>query len=89
MTDHPCKGRSKVQITAFEAIATGQEPPPRQRTINALLNSGLIELAGMRKIGEDRFGAIELPEYQVPIPIHIQWCRWAAETIDLMNKEAV
>ena len=43
MTDHPCKGMTKAQIRTFERIALSQPPAATARTIDALLQKGLIE----------------------------------------------
>lgn len=78
MTEHPCKGMSKKQIETFERLATGAPPYAPQRTIDVLLKHGVI----MRlpdKIVRDRFGDIHIPVYDVPTPIHMQWCKWCAE----------
>lgn len=74
-TDHPCKGRSKAQIEAFELIAINQQPNCAQRTLDALEKGGLIVRIGDSVIGRDAFGEITVPEYEVPIPVHMQWCQ--------------
>jgi hypothetical protein len=38
----------------------------------------LIDLVG-NKILRDEMGIFKLPQYQVPIPIHMQWCQWCSE----------
>lgn len=83
VTDHPCKGLSAAAIAAFEQIAIGQPPTATTRTLRMLRRRELIAFAGMKVVGRDRFGAIELPEYFVPIPVHYQWCTWASEQPDL------
>lgn len=79
LPEHPCKGRSRAQIEAFEAIAINEQPRCSQRTIEALLAAGLIEKAGDRVLGRDKFGPITVPQFVVPLPIHLRWCQWAAE----------
>lgn len=79
MTDHPCKGMTKPQIEAFEEIAIGNALPVTFRgTIRVLENRGLIERTA-DKILQDELGKYPLPQYQVPIPYHMQWCQWCSE----------
>lgn len=80
MTDHPCKGMTPRQIEAFEQIATGDALPiAHRRTLASLEALRLIERLADKELGRDRFGAIFVPQYQVPIPIHMQWCQWCSE----------
>jgi len=81
-TEHPAAGRSRLQIEIFEAIAIGQDPPFRRRSIQALLDAKLIEKIGEREISRDRLGSIKVPVYQVPANLHYQWCAWCAEQPD-------
>lgn len=82
MTDHPCKGRSAAQIDAFEAIAVNGAPSCKPATLAALESAGLIVRAGSSTVGKDAFGAVTVPAYVVPLPVHMQWCAWAAEQPD-------
>jgi hypothetical protein len=79
MTDHPCKGMTKAQIETFEQIAVGNAlPPMSMKQIKALEANGVIHLAG-NKILRDEMGSFSLPQYEVPIPVHMQWCKWCSE----------
>jgi hypothetical protein len=79
MTDHPCKGMTKAQIAAFEQIAINVALPPVPKgTLAALEKHGLIERAPDKKL-HDEMGDYSLPQYFVPLPIHMQWCQWASE----------
>ena len=78
-TKHPCAGRSAVAVETFEAIAAGQTPPFRPKTIRALLDAGLIEQIGERTLGRYALGTIKAPVYDVPLGVHMQWCEWCAE----------
>ena len=80
-TRHPCSGRSPAQVEIFEAIATGQTPPLRPRSLAALVRDGLVEKVGMKTLGHDALGAIEVAIYEVPLPVHMQWCQWCAENV--------
>lgn len=79
MTDHPCKGMGKTAQRVFEMIAIGtigNQGAPRM--IEKLLAKGLIERFA-DKIIRDRFGAIAIPVYGVPVAVHAQWCEWSCE----------
>lgn len=79
---HPCVGLSASVIKTFEEIACGLDSSFRPKVIRTLLDAGLIELVGERLLGRDAFGAIKVPVYEVPTPIHIQWCAWCAENVE-------
>ena len=72
---------TKAQNEAFERIACSMEPACSGRTITALLDAGLI-LESRRTIGRDALGPIQICEYSVPIPIHMEWCEWCLEQLD-------
>lgn len=72
-------GLTKAQQSVFEQIAIGQLPYARQSTIDILVEKGLIVRIADRVLGRDRFGAISVPTYEVPLPIHIRWCEWCAK----------
>ena len=80
MTDHPCAGRSKAAVEVFEAIAINQHPPLRPKVINSLLKAGLIVKVGDTEL-RDRFGVMKIPVYEVPLPVHWQWCQWCSENV--------
>ena len=82
MVDHPCKGMTKAQIAAFEQIATGVAlPPAHHKTLAALEAKGLIVRTPNKVLGRDGFGAVSIPQYAVPINVHMQWCEWCAENV--------
>jgi hypothetical protein len=78
---HPCAGHSKATKEVFEIIATGGRPACATKTLYALERAGLIEKIGEEVIGRDALGVIKLPVYEVPLPIHMQWCQWASENV--------
>ena len=79
---HPCYGLSKKHREAFETIGVGQIPYDQtekgKKVIADLLNAELIGFVGMKRLGKDCFGVIEVPEFMVPIHHHIAWCNWCA-----------
>jgi hypothetical protein len=64
-----------AQEAAFERIAINEEPQCSRKTIAALKSAGLIA-EYEEVIGADAFGAIIVPCYEVPTPVHIEWCAW-------------
>lgn len=83
MTKHPAKGCTAKQIEAFERIATGDSTPAfvPKKTIDALKRKGLIEDAGRFNAGGPGAMAIWITRYQVPIHIHMEWCKWCSENV--------
>ncbi len=80
MTDHPCKGRPRTQIAAFERIAVNFPPVCSPSAIKALLDAGLIE-QGKSITKRDALGTYSIPQYHVPIWAHMQWCQWCSENV--------
>jgi hypothetical protein len=78
VTDHPCKGMTKVQIAAFEQIAINQLPQCGWRSIDALLEAGVIE-RGKDDVRRDAMGIYNIPNFFVPTAVHAQWCAWCSE----------
>lgn len=81
MSKHP--GKTKAQRAVLDAIGCGDFCPRMTRqTRDALLKAGLIREAGYRVLGKDRFGEVRIPEYSMPLPVHIAWCEAMAEECD-------
>ena len=71
--DHP--GRTPAQRLALDAIGCGNPSPiMAPATRRALLDGGLIAEVGQQIVGRDRFGDVTVPAYDMPIPVHWQWC---------------
>jgi len=77
---HPCAGLSKGVVEVFESIAVSQPHPHRPAAILTLLHAGLIVQIGERVL-RDRFGEVRIPVYEVPLPVHYQWCQWCSENV--------
>lgn len=77
MADHPCAGMTKTQRLAFERIAINQPHGATHKTLLALRSAGLIDYEN-KQIGRDALGAITVPQWFVPLPVHAQWCEWCA-----------
>jgi hypothetical protein len=77
-------GLSKAQREAFEQIAVGNAlPAAHPKTLQKLKDKGLIEEGLGKTVGWDCFGAIVLPQYYVPLPVHMGWCKWCSEHPDI------
>ncbi len=78
---HPAGHLSQNVRAVFEQIAINDDIGHPPRAIRALMERGLIIVAGRREIGRDRFGKITIPIYVVPLSVHMQWCDWCAENV--------
>ena len=78
---HPAHGLPDDHIEAFERIAIGQTKGIPLHIEARLKREGLIKVTGMYVVSRAAFGPIKLPVYEVPLPIHIQWCAWCAENV--------
>jgi len=77
MTDHP--GKTPAQRRVLDEMGCGGKTPRMSPQVrDALLRQGLIEQCG-ETIFQDRFGIIRVPEYEMTIAAHIQWCDAMAE----------
>jgi hypothetical protein len=77
MIKHPCDGMKSSEKAAFEAIAINQPPRCSKRTIDALLERGVIAKLEKPMRFRDGLPPLLIDEFYVPLPIHIQWCEWA------------
>lgn len=75
---HPAieKGCSRVQIKAFERIATGDDGGHAPATLAALERRGLITLCETVVPGAI---AVRVKVPVVPLSVHHAWCVWCAE----------
>jgi hypothetical protein len=78
MVRHPCEGMTRAETKAFEAIAINLKPRCSVRTLNRLVERGLISKQERRIASGDGLPAAVFVEYYVPLPIHILFCEWAA-----------
>jgi hypothetical protein len=69
------------QRDVFGLIAIGQDVGHHPRTLEALASRGLIE-ERREAVGRDRFGAVEITRWEVPLPVHIAWAEWCAAQPD-------
>ncbi len=67
MTEHPAKDCTAAEIAIFEQIAIGQDRGHLLTSVARLVAMGLVVAC--------RGG------WEVPIPIHVQWCSWCSENI--------
>lgn len=83
MTKHPCAGRSKASRLVFEQIATGKAWGHNPRVTKALEKRGLLERTEQPEVGSGFCSGVYFSTFQVPTPVHIQWCQWCSEQPDL------
>ena len=73
-----------AQDKAFGLIAIGQYPFCSNKTIQALLDKGLILKAQRTIYGKGNSPIDRIPmtvdTYYIPLPIHAQWCKWCSES---------
>lgn len=82
---HPGKTASQRRI--LDEIGCGNHSPSMHRATQAnLLKAGLIEKCGERIIGSG-WSAIKIDEFQMPIPVHMQWCEAMSAEIDIDTPE--
>ena len=79
-TKHPCAGLSAACRRAFEQFATGMDPICTKATIAKLLDAKVIVRIQDRVSGGGRF-AVHVPQYDVPLDVHWQWCQWCVENV--------
>jgi hypothetical protein len=72
-------GGRRSHVRAFEAVATGQRPSCHETTLEWLVNHGLVERLPGRLVGHDHLGEIRVPEFRVPLEMHVAWCEWCAK----------
>lgn len=76
-TAHP--GKTPAQRRVLDQIGCGNYSPiMAARTRDALLNLYLIEELDPHFV-KDRFGVMKIRQFQMPIPVHMQWCAAVAE----------
>lgn len=70
---HP--GTTKAERRVLDEIGCGQSQPRMTPGLqDSMLRKGLIVITGYQTLGKDAFGAIKVPNFEMPIPIHMQWC---------------
>lgn len=84
MTPFPIKGLIKIQREVFEQVASGNsrlEYIHRPKAVKKLLEIGAIKQIGTDRIGSG-WSAVDIPVYEVPLPLHYAWCQWCNENYD-------
>lgn len=72
-TKHP--GKTAAQRRALDQIGCGNYAPLMAKsTRDAMLRAGLIQEIEPKMLGVDRLGVITIRQFQMPIPVHMQWC---------------
>jgi hypothetical protein len=79
MVKHPCDGMTRAEINAFEAIAINLKPDCAKKTLERLLERGVIKKHEKTVFFRDGLPPQIETDFYVPLPIHYQWCEWASE----------
>ncbi|KAB7785977.1 hypothetical protein [Methylorubrum populi] len=80
----PHPGRTPAERRALDAIGCGDTLPAMHPKVRRnLLDAGLIEQTGTTA-RRDALGPYEVPQYEMPIPVHMQWCSAVAAADDEM-----
>lgn len=72
---------SSTDREILDLIGAGQEAGHVDTVCKRLEKQGLIVKLGMKTIGKDCFGPIQIPAYEMPIAAHIEWCQICSEEI--------
>jgi hypothetical protein len=67
---------TRAHRNAFDRIAVGAQPESSARTLDRLVEAGLLERRKVTLTAADRFGPVYRYDYSVPISVHISWCEW-------------
>ena len=75
---HP--GKTVAQRRVLDHIGCGDYLPSATReTLDRMVGLGLLTRLQDRVLGRDGFGTIAVPQYEMPLPVHYQWCSYWAE----------
>lgn len=81
MPKHP--GKSKAQRRVLDEIGCGNYSPiADKRTIQRLLDDGLIEEMSPRRVPVFGNVCMEVRQFQMPLPVHLEWCCSCADDPD-------
>ena len=86
MSAYPFKGLTKGQKRILDEIGCGNYSlagiARAHGSIEKLRDVGLIQECGEKVVCRDRFGTVRVTEYEMPIDVHYQWCKWQAAQFD-------
>jgi hypothetical protein len=90
MTKYFLPDLSKAQADALDRSGCGDFTLSgvSPKTMKKLLDEGLLRQCGEKVICRDRFGTVAVPEYEMPLPVHIEWTLWNAEQFDKEQQHA-
>jgi hypothetical protein len=71
---HPCEGLPSAARRAFDEIAAGNAPKAATKTLDLLVQRGLIEQSVRLMHFADGLPPARTSVYFVSIPMHIAWC---------------
>ncbi|MBE7197745.1 MAG: hypothetical protein INR70_08085 [Parafilimonas terrae] len=79
----PHPGRTSAERRALDRIGCGEPPRCSPKTLRNMLDAGLIVEAG-GQIRRDALGEYKIPNFEMPIPVHMAWCSAVAATDEEM-----
>ena len=80
-TKHP--GKTAAQRAILDQIGGGDYcPRGNAKTFAKLVELGLLVRLADKVLGRDGFGVIAIPQFEMPIPVHYQWCSYWADQPD-------
>lgn len=67
----------------FGQISIGNDLFHPEKLIKILLKKGLIEKSLQPIMSEDNNSVLLfIPRYEIPIPVHIEWCVWCSKNYE-------
>lgn len=73
---------TKRQTDVLAEIATGNSLPHcRTEVLDALVEKGFAVRVPDRVLGRDAFGPVTVPQYEMPVSRHIEFCSWLASQV--------
>jgi hypothetical protein len=84
MTKYFLPGLTKAQADALDRSGCGDFTLSgvSPKTLKKLLDEELLRQCGEKIICRDRFGTVAVPEYEMPLRVHIQWTFWNAKQFE-------
>lgn len=76
--NHP--GKTDAEKRILDQIGCGDSlPRANAKTLDRMVERGLIRRVHDKVLSSDRFGAIAIPQYEMTIHTHMDWCAYWAE----------
>ena len=73
------KKLSEQELQALANISINIDTKDNYHIYKRLEKKGLITKTGMQEVGRDAFGSIRVPRWEMPLDVHIDWCKYCSE----------